>query len=380
MSSRTRPGRSRARGGGLALAAALVLGDMSCATGTERVIRRAVPATIDETLEAFEDPETQRRLKRLLDMPDVQAAARRLAEGLTEGAIDGATDPERAEKLRKLSEDYVGTLSRAVGKSLNEDISPAVEGAVERTVRRALAAALSPETRRDASALADALTRRTVKALADSARDDLGPALQTVLEVNLGPALKKVIEDDLGPALHKAIAKDLAPAVRDALAGDLGPAAGKLSREVSREVVLGVVDAMAALEHDERLASFNDRFWGRLNSTLDDGLRFGELVAWLLALVVLILGILLVRSILVRRSLEQERERSERMLIGILRELQRSGEVRVGSVIEKVREKDPELQRSGYLNDLLTRAVALTRDLFDGKPDLDGKPDDRPRS
>lgn len=375
MSSRTRPGRSRIRAAGLALAA--VLGDMSCATGTEKIIRRAVPATIDETLEAFEDPETQRRLKKLLELPDVQEAARKLARGMTEGAIDGASEPERAERLRKLSEDYVATLSRAVGRSLNEDISPAVEGAVERTVRRALAAALSPATRRDAGALADALTRKTVKALSDSLRDDLGPALQAVIEDDLGPALRKVIEDDLGPALHKAIAKDLGPAVREAMAGDLVPVAGKMSREVSREVVLGVVDAMAALEHDERLADFNTRFWGRLNTTINQGLRLSEIFAWLLALVVLILGLLLVRQILVRRSLEQERERSERMLIGILHELQRGGEVKVGQVIEKVRERDPELQRSSYLNNLLTRAVAMTRDLFDGKPDLDGKPDDK---
>jgi hypothetical protein len=373
MSSRTRPGRSRARAAGLVLAAALL--DMACATGTEKIIRRAVPATIDETLEAFEDPETQRRLKKLLELPDVQEAARKLARGMTEGAIDGASEPERAERLRKLSEDYVATLSRAVGKSLNEDISPAVEGAVERTVRRALAAALSPATRRDAAALADALTRKTVKALSDGLRDDLGPALQAVIEDDLGPALKKVIEDDLGPALHKAIAKDLAPAVRDAMSGDLVPAAGRLSREVSREVVLGVVDAMAALEHDERLAEFNTRFWGRLNTTINQGLRFSEILAWLLALVVLILGLVVVRQILVRRSLEQERERSERMLIGILHELQRGGEVRVGQVIEKVRERDPELQRSGYLNNLMSRAIAVTRDLFDGKPDIDGKPD-----
>jgi hypothetical protein len=373
MSSRTRPGRSRVRAAGLVLAAVLL--DMSCATGTEKIIRRAVPATIDETLEAFEDPDTQRRLKKLLDLPDVQEAARKLARGMTEGAIDGASDPERAERLRKLSEDYVATLSRAVGKSMNEDISPAVEGAVERTVRRALAAALSPATRRDAAALADALTRKTVKALSDSLRDDLGPALQAVIEDDLGPALRKVIEDDLGPALHKAIAKDLGPAVREAMTGDIVPVAGKMSREVSREVVLGIVDAMAALEHDERLADFDTRFWGRLNTTINQGLRLSEIFAWLLALVVLILGLVVIRQILIRRSLEQERERSERMLIGILHELQRGGEVRVGQVIEKVRERDPELQRSGYLNNLVNRAIAVTRDLFDGKPDIDGKPD-----
>lgn len=360
---------------GFAVTALLVLADMSCASGTEKVLRRAVPATIDETIGTFEDPEIQRRLKKLIDLPDVQEAARRLAQGLTSGALDGLTDEQRVAKARALSEEYVQALTRAVGKGLHEEISPAVEGAVERTVARAVAAALSPKTRQDASALVASLTRSTVKTFAESTRDDVGPALQTVLEANLGPALQRVIEDNLGPALRKTIEKDLTPAVRDAMGGDLAPAAAHLSREVSREVVLGVVDAFAAIEHDERLAEFRKKFWGDVKGAIDQGIRASEILAWILALIVVILGLVLIRAVVIRRHLEAERERSERMLIGILHELQKGGEVRVEHVIEKVQARDPELGRSGYLNTLVQRAVALTRDLFDGKPDLDGKPD-----
>lgn len=360
---------------GFAVAALLVLADMSCASGTEKVLRRAVPATIDETIGTFEDPDIQRRLKKLVDLPDVQEAARRLAQGLTSGALDGLTDEQRVAKARALSEEYVQALTRAVGKGLHEEISPAVEGAVERTVARALATALSPKTRQDASLLVESLTRRTLKTFAESTRDDVGPALQTVLEANLGPALQRVIEDNLGPALRKTIEKDLTPAVRDAMGGDLAPAAAHLSREVSREVVLGVVDAFAAIEHDERLAEFRKKFWGDVRATIDQGIRASEILAWILALIVVILGLVLIRAVVIRRHLEAERERSERMLIGILHELQKGGEVRVEHVIEKVQARDPELGRSSYLNTLMQRAVALTRDLFDGKPDLDGKPD-----
>lgn len=360
---------------GFAVTALLVLADMSCASGTEKVLRRAVPATIDETIGTFEDPDIQRRLKQLIDLPDVQEAARRLAQGLTSGALDGLTDEQRVAKARALSEEYVQALTRAVGKGLHEEISPAVEGAVERTVARAVAAALSPKTRQDASALVASLTRSTLKTFAESTRDDVGPALQTVLEANLGPALQRVIEDNLGPALRKTIEKDLTPAVRDAMGGDLAPAAAHLSREVSREVVLGVVDAFAAIEHDERLAEFRKKFWGDVRATIDQGIRASEILAWILALIVVILGLVLIRAVVIRRHLEAERERSERMLIGILHELQKGGEVRVEHVIEKVQARDPELGRSSYLNTLMQRAVALTRDLFDGKPDLDGKPD-----
>ena len=63
------------------------------------------------------------------------------------------------------------------------------------------------------------------------------------------------------------------------------------------------------------------------------------------------------------------------MVLGILQVLQKTGEVRVDNVIEKVRERDPELARSPYMSELLRRMVAKTRDLFDGRPDFDGKPD-----
>lgn len=353
---------------------------MSCAAGSERIVRRAVPATIDETIGAFEDPETQRRLKQLIDLPDVQDAARRLAQGLTEGALDGLTDEERARKARALSEEYVGALTRAVGKGLQEEIEPAAAHAVERVVERALAPVLSPQTRQGVGALVETLTRRTVRALSEGVRDEMGPALASTLQKDLGPATQRVLEDNLGPALRKVIREDVAPALRDALREEVVPEVGHVSREVSREMVLGIVDAVEQLDRDERFAAVNERFWGRLNHSVNQGLRLGEIFAWILALVVLLLGIWLIRTIIVRRHLEAERERSERMLIGILHELQRGGEVRVAQVIDQVHQRDPELARSSYLSGILQRAFAIGRDLFDGKPDLDGKPDEPPKT
>lgn len=341
------------------------------------MVRRAVPAGIDETLAAFEDPATQRRVKALLGLPEVQEAARQLGEGLTSGALDGLGDEERVARAKQLSADYVAALTRAVGEALQEEVSPAVAEAVERSVARALAAALSPTTRREAAALVEALTRRTVTTLAESVRDDLGPALRTVLERDLGPAMEKVLADNLGPALRKVVEEDLTPAIQKA-ASELTPTAGKVSREVSREVVLGVLDALEAIEQDERLSAYGDRFWGRVNTTIHQGIRWGEIIAWILVLVVIILGLLLIRAIVVRRQLEAERERSERMLIGILQELQKSGTVRVDAVVDKVCARDPELSRSNRLAELIQRAIARTRDLFDEKPDFDGKPDGPP--
>src|SRR5690606_14197135 len=103
-----------------------VLLDMSCAAGAEKMVRRSVPAGIDETLAALEDPATQRRIDRLLNLPEVQEAARELGEGRTTGVLDGLGDEARMAKNQQLSADYVAALTRAVGQGLRDDISPAV--------------------------------------------------------------------------------------------------------------------------------------------------------------------------------------------------------------------------------------------------------------
>ncbi|MCY0988874.1 hypothetical protein OV203_17185 [Nannocystis sp. ILAH1] len=348
---------------------------MSCATGTEKMVRRAVPAGIDETLNTLEDPRTQKRIEGLLDLPEVQKAARDLAGQVAAGAFDGLTDDQRLAKVRQVSEDYVGALSKAVGQGLREDVSPALVDTTRQAVEQAIHAALSPATRQGAANMAEALTRRTLTTLSEGLRDELGPATQTVLERNVGPALQRVVEDNVGPALRHTIEKDLAPALREALTRELAPAAGKVSREVSREALLGAVDALEVVETDPQYQGFRERFWGRIDDTLNKGAQVGERIAWILALIVIILGLLLARAIVVRRREQTERERSERMLLAILQELQQGGAVKVEQVVDHVRARDPDLARSSSLNAMIQRAVAISRDLFDGRPDLDGKPD-----
>jgi len=343
------------------------------------LVRKAVPAAIDETLTTLEDPKVRERIDDLLELPEVQKAARELAEQVAAGAFDGLTDAQRVARVKQISAEYVGALTKAVGDGLREDVSPAVVDATRRAVEQAVQSALSPSARQGAAAMAEALTRRTVTTLSEALRDDLGPATQAVLERNVGPAMQRVIEDNLGPALRATIEKDLAPALRDALDNELAPVAGKISREVSREAVLGAVDAIDRVETDPQYEQFRERFWGRINGALSHGARIGETIAWILALLVLILGLLLARAIIVRRNAEAERQRSERMLLAILQELKQGGEVKVEQVVDHVRARDPDLARSSSLNEMVQRAIAISRDLFDGRPDLDGKPDEPKR-
>ncbi len=218
------------------------------------------------------------------------------------------------KRVRDISDAYIRTVSASVGKALKEDISPAVTKTVEDVVGGAVSAALRPENKRLARNFVDGVTRSTITAFTQSTaqglRDDLGPAMNKVIAEDLGPAMKKVIEQDLGPALGKMIKDDLQPAMANALGGESNTMIGALVREVTKEAVLGANDGMTELGIS---LNRNDK---------QGGLGIFGWTAILLGLVVVILLILLARTILTRRSLEQERARSERMLLNVLRTIQ----------------------------------------------------------
>jgi hypothetical protein len=297
------------------LALGLAASQFACAgNGARRVVQEGVEGGVAGTLEALNDPHNKKLLRQLLQDPDIRNAAHDLTEAVTGGALDGLTEEERMKRVRDLSDAYIRTVAASVGKALNEDISPAVTKTVEDVVGGAVAAAMRPENKRLASSFIDGVTRSTITAFTQSTaqglRDDLGPALNKVIADDLGPAMKKVIEQDLGPALSKMINDDLKPAMANALGGESNTMIGALVREITKEAVLGANDGMAELGIS----------LDRKDSPAGIGI-FGW-TAIILALLVVILGILLTRTILTRRHLEQERARSERMLLNVLRTIQ----------------------------------------------------------
>lgn len=339
----------------LGLALGLVTSQFAClGNGTNRIVRTAVPAGIEETLRALNDPENQELMERLASDPELRKAARDFTAAITGGALDGLTEDARHAKIRELSEAYIRTVSRALGKALDEDISPAATRTVESLMGGAIAAAVSPENKRLTASFVDGVTRSAMTALMQSTarglRDELGPALGKVIADDLSPALKKMIAEDLGPALNKVIAEDIRPAVHDLLGPQTNQAIGGLVRQITKDAVLGANDGMSELGVS-------------LSPNAKDGLGVFGWLALVLGLIVAILLIWLWRTIYTRRSLEVERARSERMLLNVLRTIQYTDtddparRPDLDALIARARiHEDPDPVQDSWWNNMLTRA------------------------
>jgi len=304
--------RRRASRLALGLALGLVATQAAClGKGTNRIVRTAVPAGIEETLRALNDPENQELMRRLADDPELRQAAHDFTAAITGGALDGLTKEARHKKIRELSEAYIRTVSGALSRALGEEISPAATRAVEAIVGGAIASAVSPENKRLTSSFVDGVVRTAITALAQSTarglRDEVGPALNKVIAEDLSPALKKMIAEDLGPALGQTIRDDIKPAIHDLLSAQTNQAIGGLVRQITKDAVLGANDGMSELG---------------ISLAPTEGLSLFNWLTIILSLIVAILMIWLGRTIYERRSLEKERARSEHMLLSVLQTIQ----------------------------------------------------------
>ncbi|MDC0717230.1 hypothetical protein [Nannocystis bainbridge] len=329
---------------GVSLIALLVSAAPGCITA-EGVVRTAVPATLDETVGFLEDPDSQARIQKLLKDPQLQAASRELTATLVGGALDGLTDEQRQAALRQASSRYLDAMAKAASTSLREQISPALAA----TIRENIDTALSPKTRQEASAMVDALTRSTVTALTQSAGKGLSD--------DLGPALRKVMEQDLGPGMAKMVRADLAPALRAALRDELVPVVSIVSREASKQLVLGAADALSELQVRRDLGQFEDSLWNRLEHTLHKGIQISQIIAWVLGFALAIVIALVVRSSVLRRRIEADRARSERLLLSLVDELHRgSDKPDVEELMSQIRTRVPDLDDVGFMDELARRA------------------------
>ena len=332
----------------------LAASQFACATGAQRLVKGGVEGGLGGALEALNDPHNKQLLRQLLQDKDIKDAAHDLTEAITGGAMEGLTEPQRQAELRAATDKFISTVAGSVSKALNEDISPAVTKTVEGIVGGALASALRPENKRLASSFVDGVTRSTITAFTQSTatglRDDLGPALNKVIAQDLGPALKTLIEDDLGPALNKVIVSDLKPAMAEALGAEGSTMIAALTRQITKEVVLGVNDGMKEIG-----ISLNPKVG-------ESGLGLFGWLAIILGIVAVILGILFARIIVTRRSLERERARSERMLLNVLRSIHVDNDAArpfdVDSLVARARtqDEDRDPNHETWIAGLLSRA------------------------
>lgn len=314
----------------------------------EGVTRRAVPAALDSSVNYLSDPDAQKKIQRLLEDPQIKEASRELTAALVEGALDGATNEERQAKLRGITTQFIDSVAQAAARNLREDISPAMNQAAASAVQRVLSTALSPHSREQAAAMVDAVTRSAVTAMTDSAARGL--------------------RDDLGPALAKAIRADIVPAMRDA-STDLLPVVYLLSHEMSRGIVIGAAEGLRELEVEQKLGKYEGGFWNRLDMVMHKGINFAQILAWALGFLVLLFGVLFARAILLRRRIEAERARSERMLLGLMQGLQQgSDKPEVEHLLATLRERHPDLADEDYFKELNRRASMAMRQSSWGRP------------
>ncbi|MEZ4428795.1 MAG: hypothetical protein R3A51_14025 [Nannocystaceae bacterium] len=310
------PARARWHAGLVALA--LVAG---CANASENIARRATPASIRAALESLSEPENRRLLNDLMDNPEVRQAAHELAESITKGVLDGLTDEARAKKLQDVSDAFVRRLAKAVGESLEAEVTPRVVELLRRSVEQTLDAALSDDVRRDAQSMVQGITRVAVSTMtqtvADGLRDDIGPATRDVLVRDIGPALEQVIAENIGRALEQVITERLAKAVDASLESTLKPAARELSREAAHGVVLGLHEGLVDLEGRPEPAVVGT-IAGRFHDVLDRGEKVTGMIAWILAILALILALWLARTYLERRREQERRLRFERGLLHLM--------------------------------------------------------------
>ena len=208
---------------------------------------------------------------------------------------------------------------------------------------------MAPKTRQQASALVDQLTRTTVTALTQSAGQGL--------KQDLGPALRSVLEEDLGPGLAHLVRADLAPALREAVRDELVPVVGIVSREASRQLVLGAADALEELQVKRDLGQLEESLWSRLDHTLHKGIQISQVIAWVLGLALAIVIGLVVRATVLRRRIEADRARSERLLLSLVDELHRGcDKPDVEELLSQIRTRVPDLDDRGYMAELARRA------------------------
>jgi len=337
--------------GALALCVVAVAGQLACA-GAESIARRGVEGGVGGGLEALNDPINREMLRQLLQDPEIQQAAHDLTAAISGGALDGVTEEARMLRVREASDAYIQTISAAVGKALDEQISPSLTRGVGDVLGGAVASAMRPGNARLARVFVDDVTRAAITAFTQSTaqglRDDLGPALHQVLEKELGPGLQRVIEDNLGPALRTVIERDLQPILDSALGGGEGGATGALARAMTRQIVLGVNDGMSELGMS-------------LSPNHEDGPGLFKWIPIVLGVLLLILIALMFRMNQTRLALAQDRARSEDMLVSILRAIKTEDEPGAApdfnTVIARARQQIPDREGyEAYLANIITRA------------------------
>jgi hypothetical protein len=286
----------------VSVALALPLAGSGCVLPTKvaglnpDIPREATPIAIDAGLRKLDDPETKRRVERMLASPGMRAVERELVGGIVDGSLSALDDRERAERIGAISSRYLAGLLRGFSKEVGPQVAPAVSAATRGAVRGAMEEALRPESQREAQRFVASLAQASVRPIADGIADaELASAMSEAITEELGPALEAVLRDNLGPGLAGALEEE-----------EVHRALGATARVMGREMVLGATDALAKIEQDKR--SGDSSWLGRVGDLAHEGAKLASSVAWLLGIIVLGLIVWIVKLLAQARRFRDESE------------------------------------------------------------------------
>jgi hypothetical protein len=222
---------------GLYTALALTIAGISGCTGAVKELAREVtPAVVAGAIEGMSDPESQRTLANNVDEAAVREGARRLSGSMVDGTLDMLDDEERKERLAVLT----------------GELRTATENMIQASIDGALDSALSPRN----EARIRALVRRMVADVVATGFAAVG--------------------GELGPAEERMAA------------------VGKAAREITRQVTLGLQDAVNDTHQAKERGELRDgsgsvlsAVWNLANSggAIVYGLGAGVVLLFLVAIV-----------------------------------------------------------------------------------------------
>jgi uncharacterized membrane protein YqjE len=184
---------------------------LGCAHTAEEVAKKTASTTVEQTSEELAEPDNQRRLLEFLSSPAMQNAARGMAASFSDGLLDSLTQPERAERLAHVTQQYVAMIARSLQPEVVRMTGAAVDAGMQR--------AMSADNQRAAEQFVRAMTQAGGQAMAAAIVDDLGPAVERALAQDVGPGVTAMLDPNFKRAVAGASEQMVAASVVGAQRG-----------------------------------------------------------------------------------------------------------------------------------------------------------------
>lgn len=182
--------RGLARRSLLASMALSVTLSVGCAGTVKQAAREAAPAAVREGVDEVQKPETRGDIAQILADPRIRDATSALTEAIVEGALNGLTDAERAERLQRIADAFVLRIGASMGRSFERDIGPRLSATLADTFERSLERALGTETEQRLQAIALSVTRAAMQGVGEALVDPSGQP-SPVLRQTFGQVMRE---------------------------------------------------------------------------------------------------------------------------------------------------------------------------------------------